>query len=243
VRRSSEGVFEPLGAGRARAPWGPTYDDATVIEVLEPLVLPARADKLRRIAQQRLESVTVLLDQPHDPHNGAAVLRSAEAFGLQEVHVVTRHERFVAARSVTRGTELWLDVHQHEGYEPAIAGLVARGYELVLTHPEGELLPEDLAGVPRLALVLGNEHWGVNEALRAVAPRSVRIPMRGFVESLNVSVSAAILLASATRGRPADLSAEEQRHHYARGLFHTVTRASEVLAAARSDQRDGPPGP
>ena len=104
------------------------------------------------------------------------------------------------------------------------------GFTLVATHPEGELLPEDLVNIPKLALVLGNEHEGIGEVLMRAADRSVRVPMRGFVESLNVSVSAAVLLAAATRDRPGDLPADDQRRLYARGLFRSVHRAGEILA-------------
>jgi tRNA (guanosine-2'-O-)-methyltransferase len=104
--------------------------------------------------------------------------------------------------------------------------------ELVSTHPEGELLPKDLAAIPRVALVFGNERDGIAHDLARACKRSVRVPMRGFIESLNVSVTAAILLAAATEGRPGDLDPETQRRLYARGLYYTVDKADEVLAGA-----------
>jgi tRNA (guanosine-2'-O-)-methyltransferase len=79
--------------------------------------------------------------------------------------------------------------------------------------------------------VFGNEHDGISEALSAAADDSVRIPMRGYVESLNLSVAAAVLLAAALRGRPADLSPAEERRLYAVGLLRSVPRAEEILAA------------
>jgi tRNA (guanosine-2'-O-)-methyltransferase len=90
---------------------------------------------------------------------------------------------------------------------------------------------DDLATLPKVAIVLGNEHDGLCEALRRVCDRSVRIPMRGFVESLNVSVAAGVLLAAATRGRAGDLSPEQRRHYYARWLVRSVPRAEEILRA------------
>jgi tRNA (guanosine-2'-O-)-methyltransferase len=122
-----------------------------------------------------------------------------------------------------------VDVCDHAGPSAAVADLLARGFELIQTHPQGELLPDDLAALPRVALVLGNEHRGIDPVFAGAARRSVRIPMRGFVESLNVSVSAAILLAAATRGRNGDLSAAARRHLYARALFCSVPRAARVL--------------
>jgi tRNA (guanosine-2'-O-)-methyltransferase len=78
---------------------------------------------------------------------------------------------------------------------------------------------------------LGNEHDGISGELASACTRHVRVPMRGFVESLNVSVSAAILLASATAGRAGDLPEADQRRLYARGLYLSVGRADDVLAA------------
>jgi tRNA (guanosine-2'-O-)-methyltransferase len=107
--------------------------------------------------------------------------------------------------------------------------LKARGYTLVATHSHGNLLPEDLQNLERCALIMGNEHDGIREELTRAADESVRIPMRGFVESLNVSVSAAVLLEAATRDRPGDLPPVSRLRLYAEGLFKTVPRAREVL--------------
>jgi tRNA (guanosine-2'-O-)-methyltransferase len=103
--------------------------------------------------------------------------------------------------------------------------------QLVATHPAGELAPEDLAAVPRLALVLGNEREGIDPEIEAACSQRVQVPMRGFVESLNVSVTAAILLHAATRARTGDLDAATRRRLYARGLYLSVPQAAKVLAA------------
>jgi tRNA (guanosine-2'-O-)-methyltransferase len=206
-------------------------DPVVISRTLEPFVRPERAARLRSVFAARLDAVTVLMDAPHDPHNGAAVIRSCDAFGIQRLHVVERAERFLASNTVARGSERWVDVHTHARDEEAIAALRASGHEVVATHPDGELLPADLAAIPRVALVLGNERDGIHDRLRRACARSVRIPMRGFAESLNVSVTAAILLQHATAGRPGDLPQAEQEMLYARALVLTVARASEILAA------------
>jgi len=214
--------------------WGPEWDAESVIALLEPMVVEPRRARLLSVIEERVASVTVLMDAPHDPHNGAAVLRSADAFGVGTVHVVPRRESFLISTSVAKGTERWVDTIEHATPEAAITTLVDAGFELVATHPKGDCLPGDLAALPKLALVFGNEHDGISETLTRAATRAVRIPMRGFVESLNVSVSAAILLAAATNGRPGDLDPETKRLFYARGLYRTVARAGEILEAAGS---------
>lgn len=233
MRRTSENVVGPSGFAAGEA-WPRGYTVTGVIEVLEPLVADARARRLRSVIDARLSSVTVVMDAPHDPHNGAAVMRSCDAFGIQELNVVPRGEPFAISTTVTRGSEKWVDVIEHEGVAEAVRALVEQGFELVRTHPRGELVPEDLASIPRCALVLGNEHDGIREELEAAASRSVRVPMRGFTESLNLGVCAGILLAAATRGRAGDLPPEHRERLYARGLYRTVPRASAVLAASRA---------
>jgi tRNA (guanosine-2'-O-)-methyltransferase len=146
--------------------------------------------------------------------------------------VVERVERFLAAASVARSAEQWVDVVCHKTAESAVAAVTHAKLEMVGAHPDGELLPEDLASIPRVAIVLGNERDGIAADLAARCARRVRVPMRGFVESLNVSVTAAILLQAATRGRVGDLDAEARTRMYARGLYHSVRRARDVLAHA-----------
>jgi tRNA (guanosine-2'-O-)-methyltransferase len=231
VRRKSRSVVLPLSFEQEPPPWSPPWTAGGVVRALEPLATPARCERLRTVIAARLASVTVLMDAPHDPHNGGAVLRSCDAFGVQRLHVVPRSEPFAISTTVTRGSEKWVDVVLHPNPDTAVAALVEDGFELVATHPEGQLVPEDLAAIPRLALVLGNERDGISEDLRRAASRAVRVPMRGFVESLNMSVSAAMLLGAASRNRPGDLSDDERLDLYARGLFRSLLHAKDVLAA------------
>jgi tRNA (guanosine-2'-O-)-methyltransferase len=229
VRRKTPGVVRGSDLLPALIKRVERHDPARVVELLEPLVLDRRAQRLRDVIGQRLESVQVVFDAPHDPHNGSAVLRSCEAFGVQYVHVIERLEKFLAAPSVAKGAEKWVDLHHWSTVDDVIAEMRSRGLELVAAAADGELAPHDLASIPRLALVLGNERDGIADALAAACTRRVRVPMRGFVESLNVSVSAAILLAHATVGRRGDLSEAERLRLYARGLYFTVDKADDVL--------------
>ncbi|HLV67059.1 MAG TPA: RNA methyltransferase [Polyangiaceae bacterium] len=241
MHRLDDDAIDGTFAAGPRWP-GERWTVERVIEVLEPLATPRRCARFADAIAARLESVTLVLDAPHDPHNGAAILRSADAFGLCEMHVVPRGEQFLIGRRIAKGSQRWVDVTVHEGPAAAVGALRRRGYTLVATTPDGELVPEQLATIPRVALLLGNEHSGLSEALLSAADTSVRIPMRGFVESLNVSVAAAILLAFATRGRSGDLPPAQQRFLYARALFRSVPRAAEVLAAFHAGRPPGRPG-
>jgi tRNA (guanosine-2'-O-)-methyltransferase len=225
-----EGVVAPLlTPGRPALPSGWTSEG--VVEVLEPLSEERRRARLSGVIDQRVGSVTLLMDAPQDPHNAAAAVRSADAFGLPELHVVPRGEPFEFGRKVSQGTERWVEVVLHESPASAVGALRARGYTLVSTHPEGALTPEDLPTIERVCLVVGNETDGISEALAGAADTSVRVPMRGFVESLNLSVAAALLLRAATLGRTGDLTPAERRRLYAAFLLRSVPRAQEILDA------------
>src|SRR5258708_6688945 len=202
MKRRTPGV---LIGGEVSAREASSFATDDVIAALEPIVTDARRARIRSVLCRRLQSVTVVIDALHDPHNGAAIVRSCDAFGVQTLHAIETHEALAVASTVAKGSQKWIDVTRHESGHACVMALRASGHELVATHPEGELTPDDLAQIPRLALLLGNERDGIAPELRAACTRAVRVPMVGFVESLNVSVTAAILLYAATRGRAGDL--------------------------------------
>lgn len=233
MRRTTPGVFGASDLLDARIVRAEAHDPERIVRVLEPMVTEARRARIAAVIERRLGSVSVLFDRPYDPHNGAAVLRSCEAFGVQSLHVVERPGTpFAVARSVARSAEKWMDVTIHESVATCIAWARETRLPLVATHPEGELVPSDLGALPRFALVLGNERDGIHEALEAACSARVRVPMRGFVESLNVSVTAAILLHAATAARPGDLDPTTRRRLYARGLYLSLEHAEQILAHA-----------
>jgi tRNA (guanosine-2'-O-)-methyltransferase len=229
MRRRSEGVLAAEVVSSRAIRKAEAHDPDRVIAQLEGLVNPARRARLKAVIADRLACVTVMLDAPHDPHNGAAIVRSCEAFGVSRLHVVEAREAFLVATSVAKSAEKWVDVLCYKKAETAIVAARRAGMELVATRADGDMLPADLAALPRVALVLGNERDGISDPLREACTRSVRVPMRGFVESLNVSVTAAILLAAATEGRTGDLDEGARKKLYARGLYFSVTRAEDVL--------------
>lgn len=228
MRRESNDVVA-ASAAQWDTDWYHGWTTEGLIAVLEPLVDEQRRRRLWDLVDGRTDNVTVAMDAPHDPHNGAAVMRTCDAFGVQHIHVVEAIEPFLLARKVSLGTERWIDVHRYADYAAAIAALKGEKYLLIAACMDGELVPEDLPKIERFALVMGNEREGVSDAFLAAADHRVRIPMRGFVESLNLSVSAAILLNAALANRQGDLSDVRRREVYARGLLKTVTRVREIL--------------
>ena len=235
MRRRTPGVLSPEEFLDKRLAKFRQYEPKKVIEVLEPFVTDERRIRLREVIARRLSSVTVVFDAPYDPHNGAAVIRSCEAFGVQTLHVIERSRvKFLAATSVARGAERWLNIVRYTEPGDAASAVREAGFELIAADPEGQLEPEDLQSMGKIALVLGNERDGIREEMMAACSRTVRVPMRGFVESLNVSVTAAILLHAATQKRAGDLDPSMQTELLARGLYFTVARADDILSCAAS---------
>lgn len=224
MRRDEPDVYQVRGPPPLPAP------AATVIAALSPVVTPARRARIDAVVARRSRRLIPVLEGVTDPHNGSAVLRSADAFGLQEVHVVDGPHGFLAAHAVSRGTHRWLDVVRHERAVDCVGALRSRGYEVWVAAMDGEHGPRDVGRHDRLAVVFGNEHRGASEAMRDGAHGTYAIGMRGFVESLNVSVAAAITMHAATAGRASELSPDERDELTARFLMATVRDAARIVA-------------
>ncbi|MCS6798840.1 MAG: RNA methyltransferase [Myxococcota bacterium] len=233
MRRDDPACREP--APRRALPAPPSR----IVQVLGPLLTPRRLERIRTSIAARTRGVVLVLEDFADPHNASAVLRSAEAFGVLEVHVVDPARRFRVAQRVSRGVDRWLEIERHTEPETPIEALRARGYRIVLAEPAGARSPQQVREWPRVALVLGNEHRGPSDWMRAHADATCAIPMRGLVESLNVSVAAAVLLFALMHDRPGDLSEAEREELLARYLLDDVRDAERlVLGAAAASRAD-----
>jgi tRNA (guanosine-2'-O-)-methyltransferase len=159
------------------------------------LLLDRRAERIDRVVADRLGSLTLVLEGVHDPHNLAAVLRTAEGLGLQEVHVVEAPKGFRPSSAITQGADKWLDVTRHASAGACVGALRERGFQIFASLLSPEALPlDELPFERKLALVFGNEHEGVSAALAEACDGTFRIPMYGFTQSFNISVAAAIAI-------------------------------------------------
>ena len=200
-----------------------------IVEILSPMVTDDRLARFVGVLSRRTGSFITVLDGLSDPHNGAAVLRSCDAFGCHEVQTVRGRFPFAFSSHVSRGTERWLLHRAFEDAESCCDALAARGFGVYVAAMEGTLRPEDLAQVPKAAIVVGNEHRGVSDVFRQRAAGIYRIPMVGFVESLNVSVASAITLYTATQGRHGDLSAADREEALAHFLLAQVRDSDRIV--------------
>jgi len=163
---------------------------------------------MRTVLQRRLARLTIVLDNVYDPHNLSAVLRSCDAFGVQDVHVIESVERFVINRAVTQGADKWLSIHRWPSFAVCRTYLRRRGFRLYTTALTAAAMPVyNLSMTDRIAVIFGNEHRGVTPTTAAACDGTFIIPMTGFVQSLNVSVAAAVTLATLSHGMRAALGA------------------------------------
>jgi tRNA (guanosine-2'-O-)-methyltransferase len=148
--------------------------------------------------KRRTSWVRLVVQDVHQPHNVSACIRSAEAFGIQDIDVVTLKTKFNPS-TVARGVDQWVDIHKHESIETCVTDLHSKGYVIAAAFPHGDATPLESLPVDRpVALVLGNEHEGLDSSWRSLADVCFTIPMYGVVESMNISVCAAISMYALT---------------------------------------------
>jgi tRNA (guanosine-2'-O-)-methyltransferase len=167
-------------------------------------VTPARFRQLNAALDRRQPDLTVLMDDVHKPHNLSAVVRSADAVGVLEVHAVSPGGEVARYHMRAGGSSRWVPLRLHADVDAACDALVASGHQLVAAHlsPQARDFREVDYTRPT-ALLLGSELRGVGTAAAARAQHHVVIPMQGQVASLNVSVAAGVILFEAQRQRAA----------------------------------------
>lgn len=203
---------------------------------------PKRYAKLRSVLDRRQPDLTVLLDNVHKTHNFSAIVRSCDAVGAFEAHAVWPNPKLKPNHMSSGGTGKWVRVCVHPDLDTAVAALRERGMQVVAAHLDDSARDYRNVDFTRpTAILLGAELGGVSRAALGHADSRVAIPMAGMVESLNVSVAAAILLFEARRQREAAGSYERSRlgpEVYTRTLFEWCH--PEVAAYCRRNNRPYP---
>lgn len=152
-----------------------------------------------RLAPLRTRHISVVLEDIYQSHNASAVLRSCDCFGVQDVHVVEARNPFNPAGDVAVGSSKWVDYYRYNSIQDVYRNLHAKGYRIVATLPhENDTMIGDLDISQPTALVFGTELTGLTQEAIDGADAYVKIPMYGFTESFNISVSAALSLFSLT---------------------------------------------
>ena len=170
------------------------YDERT--EYLAEFMLPERYATMQRVVADRTKYMTVCAENTFHPQNASALVRHCEAFGVQELHAIEFLCGFQANTHIVRGTDKWVNIQRYKTTSEAVAHLKGEGYRIVAATPHTNDLTPDSFDVTKgkFCLVFGTEKQGISPEIMEVADEFVKIPMYGFVESLNVSACAAILI-------------------------------------------------
>lgn len=170
-------------------------DKSALIEQLLAYVTENKREKMQAVLAQRTRYITVVLEDLFQEHNASAALRTCDIFGIQDVHVVEGRYTFKAVPTIAMGSSKWVDVHSYTSITDSITALKKQGYRIVATTPHTDCY--DLPNLPldqKTAFIFGSEQTGLSQSALAQADTFVKIPMYGFVESFNVSVSVALCL-------------------------------------------------
>jgi tRNA (guanosine-2'-O-)-methyltransferase len=171
-----------------------------LITYFSQFITENRFNLMNQVAGMRTRYLTVVLEDIYQPHNASAVLRTCDCLGIQDVHIIENKNRYTLNPDVELGSAQWLDLVKYSGSDDpameAIRDLKSKGYRIIATTPhKNDVTPEgfDLTRGPA-ALVFGTEMRGITPEMISQADEFIKIPMVGFTESFNISVSAAIIL-------------------------------------------------
>lgn len=171
--------------------------DKQLYQYLQEFLTPQRKALFDKVVNQRTRHFTVVAEDIYQLHNASAVMRSCEVFGIQDMHVIEKRNCIKVDNEIAMGAQKWVDLSRHSSTQDCIDSLRAQGYQIVATTPhENSTFLHEFDVTKKSALFFGQEKTGLSQEVLEQADSYLKIPMRGFTESLNISVSAAIVLQS-----------------------------------------------
>ncbi len=169
-------------------------------DFLAEYITPRRLEKMQEVLSYRTDYITVALEDIYQPHNASAVLRSCDAFGVQDVHIIENRNTYRVNPGVALGSSQWLTLTRYNTHEEntllAIENLKQQGYRIVATMPYDTDVNLEVFDLEKgkCAFFFGTEMYGLSQTVLSRADEFMKIPMFGFVESFNISVSCAVSL-------------------------------------------------
>ena len=174
--------------------------DQKLITYLESYLTENRINRFSEVLNNRTKHFTVATEDVYQLHNTSAVMRSCDVFGIQELHVIEEQNIKRIDREIAMGAQKWVDLVRHHSVKEAIDDIRSQGYQIVATTPhEKDCNLADFDVTKKSCFFFGRETQGLSEEVLTEADRFIKIPMVGFTESLNISVSAAIILQDVTQ--------------------------------------------
>lgn len=166
---------------------------------LQRFLSPERIQKFDAVLAHRTQHFTVAVENLFQSHNASAVMRNCDCFGIQDLHVIANHNQYELSKDVAMGAEKWVDMHSYyekeNNTQDCIDKIKSQGFQMVATTPHtNDVFLPDFDVTKRSAFFFGTERDGLSDIVLDQADAFVRIPMYGFTESYNISVSAALVL-------------------------------------------------
>ena len=169
--------------------------DQQLLRYLEDFISVERKERFLQVLEERTRFITVAIEDISQMHNASAVIRSCEVFGIQDAHVIKDQFAKRLDKKIAMGAQQWVDVHRYGNTKSCISYLRREGYQIIATTPHNDsCLLEDFGIDKKSALFFGTEKEGLSGEVMHEADGFLKVPMVGFTESLNISVSAAIIL-------------------------------------------------
>ena len=177
-----------------------TEYEIALSEYLQQFLTPERKQRFAKVLENRIATLRVVLIDIFQTHNASAILRSCDAFGVQDVCVVESENEFVPNKVVARGSDQWLTIHRFSGksaLNDCLDELRSEGFQIAAMVVDATSQPVETVPIDKpIALLFGTEKEGLPENVVREADLHVHVPMYGFVESFNVSVATALSLQS-----------------------------------------------
>lgn len=209
--------------------------DSQLIIHLESFLTERRKTLFHTVLDQRTKHFTVATEDVFQLHNTSAVMRTCDIFGIQDLHVVEEIESKRIDKEIAMGAQKWVDLHRYNHIDTCISELKNKGYRIIATtpHKDSQFL-DDFDVTQKAAFFFGKESTGLSDKVFKQADGFLKIPMFGFTESLNISVSAAIILQDVVaKLRKTDiywqLSEEEQLEKRMDWALKTIKSADTIL--------------
>ena len=162
---------------------------------------PERYQRIRSVLEKRQTDLTVCLENVHKPHNVSAIVRTCDAVGIHQVHTVWE-KKYQIRRGTAMGSQDWVRQTNHDNISDAMHTLKAQNMQVLVTHLSDTAVDfRDIDYTKPTAILFGQEKYGATDEAIAMADQDIVIPMMGMVQSLNVSVAAALVLYEAQRQR------------------------------------------
>lgn len=215
--------------------------DLELLKYLETYLTERRKERFKKVLSERTRHFTVVTEDVYQLHNTSAVMRTCDVFGIQDLHVVEEKVSKRIDKEIAMGAQKWVNFNRYNSIKECIKNLKNSGYQIIATTPHNDsTMLHDFDVSKKSAFFFGKENDGLSDTVMNAADGFLKIPMYGFTESLNISVSAAIILQSVvTKLKQSDvkwqLSEDEIPEIELEWIKRTIKASDEIIERYHSE--------